>query len=137
SKFQRAVVGASGMAVELFIAAIAFYFWLLVEPSTLRALLFNVMVVAGVSTLVFNGNPLLRYDAYYILSDLLEVPNLAQRAARYWGHLVDTYAFRTERLPEFMATPGERIWLLLYAPASFFYRIVVILAIALFVASEY
>ena len=95
------------------------------------------MLVAGISTVVFNGNPLLRYDGYYILSDLLEIPNLAQRATRYWGHLVYTYVFRTEGLPEFVATPGERIWLLLYAPASFLYRIAVILAIAVFIASEY
>ena len=81
------------------------------------------MVVAGISTVLFNGNPLLRYDGYYILSDLLEIPNLAQRATRYWGHLVYSYVFRTEGLPEFVATPGERIWLLLYAPASFLYRI--------------
>jgi putative peptide zinc metalloprotease protein len=95
------------------------------------------MVVAGISTVIFNGNPLLRYDGYYILSDLLEIPNLAQRATRYWGHLVYSYVFRTEGLPEFVATPGERIWLLLYAPASFLYRIMVIFAIAVFVASEY
>jgi putative peptide zinc metalloprotease protein len=79
----------------------------------------------------------LRYDGYYILSDLLEIPNLAQRATRYWGHLVHSYIFRTEGLPEFVATPGERIWLLLYAPASFAYRILVVFAIALFIASEY
>jgi putative peptide zinc metalloprotease protein len=137
SKWQRALVGAAGMIVEVFIAALALYVWLAVEQGLVRAVAYNVMVVAGISTLLFNGNPLLRYDGYYILSDVLEIPNLGQRATRYWGHLIDSYAFRTEGLPEFVATPGERIWLLLYAPASFFYRIVVILAIALFIASEY
>jgi putative peptide zinc metalloprotease protein len=82
-------------------------------------------------------NPLLRYDGYYILTDLLEIPNLAQRAGRYWGYLVDKYAFRAEGLPEFEATPGERGWLFLYAPASFLYRIFVIFAIALFISSAY
>ena len=65
------------------------------------------MVVAGVSTVVFNGNPLLRYDGYYILADLLEIPNLAQRATRYWGYLVDRYVFRTDGLKDFVAT-GRR-----------------------------
>src|SRR5262249_14083606 len=65
------------------------------------------------------------------------IPNLAQHATRYWGHLVDSYVFQTEGLPEFVATRGERVWLLLYAPASFSYRILVVLAIALFIASEY
>jgi putative peptide zinc metalloprotease protein len=137
SKFQRALVGAAGMIVEVFVASLALYVWLAVEQGFVRALAFNAMVVAGVSTVLFNGNPLLRYDGYYILTDLLEIPNLAQRASRYWGYLVESYAFRTEGLPEFVATPGERIWLFLYAPASFFYRTFVIFAIALFIASEY
>lgn len=137
SKLQRAVVAASGMGVELFIAAIAFYLWLLVEPSLLRAVLFNVMVIAGLSTLVFNGNPLLRYDAYYILSDLIEMPNLGQRANRYWGHLVERYAFGVRDA----TTPEEgwrdKAWLLSYGALSFFYRIFVTIAIALFIASEF
>ena len=70
------------MLVEIFIAALAFYLWLAVEPGLVRAVYFNVILVAGVSTLVFNGNPLLRYDAYYMLADVIELPNLAQRAAR-------------------------------------------------------
>jgi putative peptide zinc metalloprotease protein len=137
SKWQRALVGAAGMIVEIFVAALALYAWLTVEQGLVRAVAYNVMVVAGIATVLFNGNPLLRYDGYYILSDLLEIPNLAQRATLYWRHLVERYAFRTEGLPEFAATPGERTWLFLFAPASFLYRIFVIIAIALFIASEY
>ena len=111
--------------------------WLAVEPGLVRAIAFDAMVVAGVSTVVFNGNPLLRYDGYYILADLLEIPNLAQRATRYWGYLVDRYVFRTDGLKDFVATDGERIWLLLYAPAAFLYRQVVMLTIAIFIASQY
>src|SRR5262249_58596134 len=132
-----ALVGAAGMIVEVFIAALALYVWLTVEQGVVRALAFNVMAVAGASTVLFNANQLLRYDGYYILSDLLEIPNLAQRATRYWGHVVERYAFRVEGLPEFVATPTERAWLFVYAPASFLYRIVVMLAIGFFVASEY
>src|SRR5262249_43931631 len=65
-----------------------------------------------------------------------EIPNLATRATRYWGYLVTRYAFRTED-QEFTGTSGERVWLFLYAPASFLYRQMVILAIAIFIASEY
>jgi putative peptide zinc metalloprotease protein len=137
SRLQRAVVAASGMAVELFIAAIAFYFWLLIEPSLLRAVLFNVMVIAGVSTLVFNGNPLLRYDAYYILSDLLEMPNLAQRANRYWGYLVERYAFGVRDASTEEEGARDKAWLLVYGLLSFAYRIFVTIAIALFIAGEF
>jgi putative peptide zinc metalloprotease protein len=137
SKWRRALVGAAGMMVEVFFAALSLFVWLAVEPGLVRAIAFDAMVVAGVSTVVFNGNPLLRYDGYYILADLLEIPNLAQRGTRYWDYLVDRYVFRTDGSKDFVATDGERIWLLLYAPASFIYRQVVMLTIAIFIASEY
>jgi putative peptide zinc metalloprotease protein len=137
SKLQRAVVAASGMAVELFIAAIAFYLWMLVEPSPLRAILFNVMVVAGVSTLIFNGNPLLRYDAYYILSDLIEIPNLAARSLKYWGYLIERYAFGVKEAETAETQRSEKAWLLAYGLLSTLYRITVTIAIALFIAGEF
>jgi putative peptide zinc metalloprotease protein len=136
NKWHRALVGAAGMIVELFIAALALYVWLAVEPGIVRALAYNTIIVAGLSTVLFNGNPLLRYDGYYILIDLIEIPNLAQRATRYWAYLIEKYLFGTEG-HAFAAAPGERGWLLLYAPASFLYRVGVVLAIALFIASEY
>lgn len=137
SKFHRAVVGASGMAVELFIAAIAFYLWLALEPSPMRAAMFNIMAVAGVSTLVFNGNPLLRYDAYYILSDLVEMPNLANRSLRYWGYLIEKYAFGVADAQTPEVQRAEKAWLLVYGILSTIYRVFVTIAIALFIAGEF
>lgn len=137
SKLERAVVAASGMAVELFIAAIAFYLWLLVEPSLVRAILFNIMLVAGVSTLLFNGNPLLRYDAYYILADLIEMPNLAQRATRYWGYLFERHAFGREDAATTETTRREKGWLVAYGLLSTIYRLFVTVAIALFIAGQF
>lgn len=137
SRFHRAVVGASGMAVEIFIAALAFYVWLVVEPSPLRAVLFNVMVIAGVSTLIFNGNPLLRYDAYYILSDLIGMPNLASRSMRYWGYLIERYAFGVTAAESAEQGAAEKTWLLLYGVLSTVYRVFVTIAIALFIANEF
>ena len=137
NKYERAMVGAAGMAVELFVAALAFYLWLLLEPSLLRAMLYNVMLVAGVSTLLFNGNPLLRYDAYYILVDLIEMPNLAQRSLRYWGYLIERYAFgvRDAETPE--TARADKIWLAVYGVLSTIYRVFVTIAIALFIASGF
>lgn len=137
SKWRRALVGAAGMVVEVFLAALAFYVWLAVEPGLVRSIAYNFIFAAGVATILFNGNPLLKYDGYYILSDLIEIPNLGQRAARFWQHLLDRYIFRIEGLEDFTATRVERIWLATYAPASFVYRQLVMIAIALFIAAEY
>jgi putative peptide zinc metalloprotease protein len=137
SRWHRALVGAAGMVVEVFLAALAFYLWLAVEPGIVRAVCFNVMLVAGVSTLIFNGNPLLRYDAYYILADLIEMPNLAQRAARYWGYLAERYLLRSRDLEWPADSRGERAWLGFYGLASTLYRLVVTFAIAIFVASRF
>lgn len=137
SKYERAVVGAAGMLVEVFIAALAFYLWLLVEPGAGRAILFNIMLVAGVSTLIFNGNPLLRYDAYYILADLIEMPNLAQRALAYWGYMGKRYVLGMHDLEPPVASRGEKAWFLFYGVASTIYRIMVTVAIAIFIAGEF
>jgi putative peptide zinc metalloprotease protein len=137
SRWLRALIGAAGMVVELFIAALAFYLWLAVEPGVVRALCFNVILVAGVSTLIFNGNPLLRYDGYYMLADLSELPNLAQRSARYWGYLAARYLLRERGVQSPAATAGERVWLGLYGLASTLYRLFVTIAIALFIGSRF
>jgi putative peptide zinc metalloprotease protein len=139
SKYQRAVVAAAGMLVELFVAALAMYVWLLTEPGVVRAIAFNVMLIAGVSTLVVNGNPLLRYDAYYILTDLVELPNLAQRGPKYLTYLWDKYLFGvhdSETAPP-TESAAERRLLLLYTPLAWCYRTFVTLSITLFIAGEF
>jgi putative peptide zinc metalloprotease protein len=137
SKYRRALVGAAGMMVELFIAALAFYLWLMVEPGMLRAVLFNVMIIAGVSTLIFNGNPLLRYDAYYILADLIEIPNLAGRSARYWTYLLQRYGLGLKDIEAPHASRAEKAWFVFYGAASTIYRVIVTVLIALFIAGRF
>jgi putative peptide zinc metalloprotease protein len=137
SKWRRVVVGAAGMIVELFLAALALFVWLNVEPGTVRVVAYNVMFIAGVSTLLFNGNPLLRYDGYYIFADFLEIPNLRARAHTYIGYLGERYLFGRREAEPGASLPGERVWFVVFAIASFVYRMFVLLAIALFVASKF
>lgn len=137
SKRQRAVVGAAGMLVELFLAALAMYVWVLVEPGVVRAIAFNVMLIAGISTVIVNGNPLLRYDGYYILSDLIEIPNLGQRGQRYLVYLSDRYLFGAKELESPDETLSEKRWLAGYTIASWFYRVFVTVSIILFVADKF
>ncbi len=137
-RHRRMVVGAAGMMVEVFVASLALFVWLQAEPGLVRALAYNVMFIAGVSTVIFNGNPLLRFDGYYILADAIGIPNLGQRANRYLGYLVQRHLFRLDdaRSPESGAS-GEAAWFVFFAIASYVYRLVVMLGIALFIAGRF
>jgi putative peptide zinc metalloprotease protein len=137
SKWQRAFVGAAGMVTEVFIASLCMFVWVLVEPGATRAVMFDAMLITGLSTVVFNGNPLLRYDGYYILSDLIEIPNLATRGNQYWRYLAERWLFRLRDVERPLLAPGEQGWFLFYAPAAFLYRTAVMVAIVLFIAGEW
>ncbi len=136
-KWQRIAVGAAGMMVELFIASVALLAWTGMEPGTARAIAYNVVLIAGISTVLFNGNPLLRYDGYYILSDLLEIPNLGPRGISYLGYLCKRYLLRIKDVDEPIATSGEKVWFVVYTVAAFIYRIFIYLLIILFVAGKF
>jgi putative peptide zinc metalloprotease protein len=139
-KWHRVIVGAAGMMVELAIAAVAAVVWAATytgkSPSALNALAYNVLFISSVSTLIFNGNPLLRFDGYYILSDLIEIPNLAQRSKQYLYYLVKKYLWRVKPLRNPANTPGEKIWFDFYGVASGIYRVLVCVRILLFVADK-
>jgi putative peptide zinc metalloprotease protein len=136
AKHRRVLVGAAGMAIELFAASIALFLWLDMQPGILRAVLFNVMLIAGVSTVLFNANPLLRFDGYYILADLIELPNLRQRAQQYLGTTLQRRLFGLQA-EAVEATPREAAWFMFFSIASFIYRIFITLAIAAFVATQF
>lgn len=136
-KRRRMIVGFIGIGVEMFIAALAMILWVNLEPGALRAVTFNVMLVAGVSTVFFNGNPLLRFDAYYILADYLEIPNLGARSNRYLGYLAQRYLLQNHNALFTLSDSREPFWLVFYGIASFFYRIFISIRIALFVAGKF
>ncbi|MBC7133677.1 MAG: peptidase M50 [Roseovarius sp.] len=137
SKWRRALVGAAGILVEIFCAAAAMIVWAGAEEGLVRAFAFNVMLIGGVSTLFFNGNPLLRFDGYYVLCDLAEIPNLAQRANRYLGYLVQRRAFGMPWVENPVSAPGEAPWLLVYAIAAYLYRLFITAAIVALVATRF
>lgn len=136
SKWQRVIVGAAGMWVELAIASIAAIVWAKTgDTATVHQLAYNMMFVASVSTVLFNANPLLRYDGYYMLSDFLEIPNLAQRAKDYIYYLVKRYIWGIKQARNPSHSGGERFWLFNYAWASFLMRIAVSFGIMFYLAS--
>jgi len=115
---QRVLVGAAGMLAELALATLALPLWLWLDDGLARDTAFVVLFVTGVSTLLFNANPLQRLDGYYILSDALDLPNLAPRSRRWWQQFLSR---RVLQLPGSEAMPlarGEAPWLVAYAPLS-------------------
>jgi len=137
SKWQRAMIGAGGMYVELGIAAVAAVVWANTEVgTTVHAIGYNVMFIASISTLLFNGNPLLRYDAYYILSDLLEIPNLSQRSKDFIYYLVKRYIWGVKRARNPAHSIGERIWFAFYGVASTIYRVFILVMILAFLGDR-
>ncbi|MCZ6711638.1 MAG: peptidase M50, partial [Gammaproteobacteria bacterium] len=82
-KRHRMMVGAAGIMVELGVAAVAALIWSAGEPGQIHDVAFMIMMIGGISTVVFNGNPLLKFDGYYVLADALEIPNLAERSKQF------------------------------------------------------
>ncbi|MEM8500433.1 MAG: biotin/lipoyl-binding protein [Pseudomonadota bacterium] len=133
---KRILVSAAGMIVELGLSAIAMLLWLVLEDGVVRSMALNVVLIGGVSTLLFNGNPLLRYDAYYMLVDAIGIPNLAQRSNRYLGYLIQRYCFKIEGAHSPVSARGEPAWFVFYSIASFLYRTVLMLVISLYLAGK-
>lgn len=134
---RRAIVSAAGIFVETFLAGLAMFAWLNLEPGRMHALAYAVMLTAGVSTIVFNGNPLLRFDAHYILADLLEIPNLGKVANKYLTYLAERYLLGIPDLESPAEDGKEAFWLATYGAASLVYRLVVMVSVALFMASHF
>lgn len=136
-KWQRVTVSAAGIVVETFLASLAMLVWLTVEPGIVRTIAFNVMVICGISTVIFNGNPLMRYDGYFMLADALEMPNLAQRSAALWTQWLQATFFRIERAGMQPKDMRERLWLGVYHVASLGYRLFIAVTIAIWLAADF
>jgi putative peptide zinc metalloprotease protein len=136
-KRRRMLVGAIGIMAELFLGAIALFVWLTVEPGIVHTVAYNVMLISGVSTLLFNGNPLLRFDGYYVFADAIEIPNLGNRSNKYLGYLVQRYMFGSEDAVSPADSRGERIWFTLYGIAAFVYRVFILTVIVVYIGGRF
>lgn len=137
SKWKRALVGAAGMYVELAVAAVAAIVWSQTNPTSLvNQIAYNLIFIASVSTILFNANPLLRFDGYYIMSDLLEVPNLYQRSKEYVYYLVKKYVYAVRNPTNPARTNDEKPLLFVYCILAFIYRIIISISILLFIAGQ-
>jgi putative peptide zinc metalloprotease protein len=136
-KRWRMLIGAVGILVELFLAALAMIAWAHLEPGVWRSLAYNVVILCGASTLFMNGNPLLRYDGYYVLSDAIEIPNLGQRANGWLGYLFKRYALGLAAVEAPRATRGEQWWFVGYGLLSFAYRMFIMFLAVFLIAGRF
>ena len=132
NKWHRAAIGAAGMYVEIILATIATFIWWFVQPGFVQDICLKVMLVSSISTVLFNGNPLLRFDGYYILSDVLEIPNLNQKSTKALTTLLGRHWLGLE-IPDDQLMPSNRPWAFaLFTVAAFCYRWFIMFSIIFF-----
>lgn len=120
-KRQKIAVNSAGILVELILASLATIAWAVTAPGLVNQLAFNVMVVCSISTVVFNANPLMKFDGYYVLADWLEIPNLRDRAMQQVnGALVQLFTGQPPP-PSSEPVPWRRWMFAGYAVASYCY----------------
>ncbi len=136
SKWKRIIISGAGIYVELIIAAIStFVWWNTPSHPFVNYLSLSLMIVCSVSTVVFNANPLMRYDGYYVLADWLEIPNLRDRSNRYLSRLCMEFCLGIEVQPEPYMELWRRILFVAYAIISYVYRWVVTFVILYFMSN--
>ena len=137
SRWHRALVGGGGMIVEFFVGAVAAIVWSQTAPGLIHSVSYNMMWIATVTSIFFNINPLVRFDGYYILSDVLDIPNLATRAQQELSHAVEKYLLGNTESKSQADTTVEAVLLFVYAVAAGLYRVMMSGSILLYIGSKY
>ncbi len=128
NRWQRIFVAAAGMYVELFLSFVAIIVWANINPGVVADVCFNIFITASVSTILFNANPLMRFDGYYILSDVLKVPNLYPKGTKWFGDLLKTTVFGTLPTPN-ICHSKEKLRVAVYGTMAFFWKILISLSL--------
>jgi len=132
NKWARIMIGAAGMYIEVLLSAFAIFVWWYTADGMLHMLALNTFFVTTITTVIFNANPLMRFDGYYMMSDFLEIPNLRPKADRLLREWFSWYCLGIESKPDpFMPETG-RAWFVTFAIAAAIYRWFIVIAITLF-----
>jgi putative peptide zinc metalloprotease protein len=129
SKWRRIAIAGAGMYVELILASTCTLLWWFSAPGLANSLFLNTLLVCSVGTILFNGNPLLRYDGYFIFADLVEVPNLRAEATAAAQCLLARWCLGMQLEPAGRMTSARQRWLVAYAVASTLYRWFVVVVV--------
>jgi putative peptide zinc metalloprotease protein len=134
NKWKRIWISAAGIYVECFLASVATFVWWYSTPGLLNSLAMATMFICSVNTIMFNANPLLRYDGYYVMADWLEIPNLRIKSTQFFAYLIQEKVLGLE-IPVQSYMPKSRRWLFVtYSVASYIYRWFVTFAILWFLS---
>lgn len=134
---ERVMVGVAGVLAELGVAAVAALLWANTAPGAINAIAYNVIFVASVSSALFNLNPLLRFDGYHMLVDLIDVPNLFQRSREQLRYLAERFILALPNAQPAARTRTEAWLLPLYGVSSIVYWLMLMSTIVFFIAGEY
>jgi putative peptide zinc metalloprotease protein len=137
SRGERMLTGAAGVIAELGVAAVAALLWANTAPGVVNAIAYNVIFVASVSSVLFNLNPLLRFDGYHMLVDFLDVPNLFQRSREQLRYLGERFLLALPNGKPAARTRTEAWLLPLYGVTSIVYWLMLMATIVFFIAGEY
>ena len=132
NKWHRIFIGAAGIYVEIFIASAATFIWWFSQPGILNQVCLSLMFICSVSTLLFNGNPLLRFDGYYILMDLIEIPNLRQKSTEVLKRFAVGLCLGIEQPENPFLPQRNRFFFGLYTVAAVIYRWLIVFSIFMF-----
>ncbi len=133
SKWQRIMIAAAGMYIEIIISAIMVFIWWNTEPGLLNHLALNVFFITTVTTVIFNANPLMRFDGYYMMSDWLEIPNLRPKSDKMLREKFGWYCLGIEPKPDAFMPETGRGWFVLFAIAAAIYRWFILFGITVFI----
>lgn len=132
NKWHRIIIGAGGMIVEVVLSAAMIYVWWFTEPGLLHHLALNLFFITTITTVIFNANPLMRFDGYYMMSDWLEIPNLRPKADKTLREKFAWYCLGIEPKPDRTMPTSGKLWFILFAISAWIYRWVVVFGITLF-----
>ncbi|MDR1485421.1 MAG: biotin/lipoyl-binding protein [Planctomycetaceae bacterium] len=132
NKWHRIGIALAGMYVECVLAAICTFIWWFSNEGLLNYLALNIMFVSSVSTIVFNINPLLRYDGYYVMSDWLEIPNLRQKSTKILTRKCMQWFLGMEQPEDPFLPKRNQILFVIYSVSAFCYKWVVLASILFF-----
>ncbi len=123
SALKRMHISAAGALVELTLAALATWAWWFSHPGPLQMICLTVMITCSINTLLINGNPLMKFDGYFIFIDAIGIPNLASRAAEWWSAIRERLVWG---LPVSPPRGREGVIAAVYGAASLVYRLIVV-----------